>query len=561
MAHEQKQYEPAAATTMPVPVSEKNFDRETSDSSGEENVEAIHQTSIVQTQPEEPARTLRGIKWMICVLSIFSSVFLYALDNTIVATIQPAIINDLGHLEKLPWVSVAFQVSSVALDLTWGKLYGKFDGKILFLLSVFIFEVGSALCGAAPTIDAEIVGRAICGAGGIGIYMGALNLLAVTTTNKERPVYISLMGICWGAGTVLGPVVGGAFADSSATWRWSFYINLVIGAVAAPAYFLLLPHTNTHLHGKKLLSRVRAVDWVGTILISGAIVSGIMGVNFGGVLFAWDNGEIIGPLVCSGVLWILFGLQQSYSVFTTPEDRIFPCDIVRNWEANILFAQTACGMGASLVFIYFIPLYFQFVQSDKALDAGIRLLPSIFLMIFGSIVTGTMLGKGFWFLPFVLCGSVLVIVGGSLMYTNVEVHTSAAPIYGYSVLMAFGVGLFTQGPISVVQSLFPADRVADATAFIGFGQVVGIAIMLAVANAIFLNKATIGIQHLLPDTPLAEVQAAIQGVGSELFRNLNSVLREAVLQAVVDSMNTAYILVIVAGAVSLVLCPFFKRQK
>lgn len=87
-------------------------------------------------EAEQPVRTLKGIKWFICVLSIFSSVFLYALDNTIVATIQPAIIQDLGHIEKLPWVSVAYQVTSVALDLTWGKLYGKFNGKTLFLASV-----------------------------------------------------------------------------------------------------------------------------------------------------------------------------------------------------------------------------------------------------------------------------------------------------------------------------------------------------------------------------------------------------------------------------------------
>lgn len=237
-----------------------------------------------------------------------------------------------------------------------GKLYAKFNGKTMFLAAVFIFEVGSAVCGAAPTIDAEIVGRAICGAGGIGIYMGALNILAVTTTHKERPVYISLMGICWGSGTVFGPIVGGAFADSSATWRWSFYINLVIGAVVAPAYILLLPSTNTHLREVKMLNRIRSVDWVGTVLISGAVVSGIMGVNFGGVLFAWNSGEIIGCFVCSGILWILFGLQQGFSVCTTPEDRIFPCDIIRNWEADVLFAQTACGLGASLVAIYFIPV-------------------------------------------------------------------------------------------------------------------------------------------------------------------------------------------------------------
>jgi MFS family permease len=186
--------------------------------------------------------------------------------------------------------------------------------------------------------------------------MGALNLLAVTTTNAERPVYISLMGICWGAGTVLGPVIGGAFADSSATWRWAFYINLPIGGVAAPAYILLLPGTNEHLRHQKMFPRIRAIDWVGTILISGAVVSGIMGINFGGVLFPWNSGTIIGCFVCSGVLWILFGLQQAFAVCTTTEDRIFPCDIALNWEADVLFAQTACGLGGSMVAIYFIPV-------------------------------------------------------------------------------------------------------------------------------------------------------------------------------------------------------------
>lgn len=221
---------------------------------------------------------------------------------------------------------------------------------------MLIFEVGSAICGAAPTVNAEIVGRAICGVGGIGIYMGALNLLAATTTSAERPVYISLMGICWGLGTVLGPIIGGAFADSSATWRWSFYINLVIGAVVAPAYILLLPSTNENLRGTRLTTRICTLDWVGTVLVSGAVVSGIMAINFGGLLFAWSSATIIGLFVCSGILFIFFGIQQAWSILTTPEDRIFPCDIVLNCEADVLFAQTAAGLGASLVVIYFIPV-------------------------------------------------------------------------------------------------------------------------------------------------------------------------------------------------------------
>lgn len=154
-----------------------------------------------------------------------------------------------------------------------------------------------------------------------------------------------------------------------------------------------------------------------------------------------------------------------------------------------------------------------------------------------------------------------MVIGAAFMYALIQINTNAAPIYGYNILLAFGAGLFTQRPISVVQAKLPANRVADATAFIGFGQIVGIAIILSVASAVFLNTATNGIMRLLPlpDTPVPQVQAAITGVGSELFRNLSDTLRRGVLEVIVDSINDAYILIMVAGALTVVLSVFMKR--
>jgi hypothetical protein len=185
----------------------------------------------------------------------------------------------------------------------------------------------------------------------------------------------------------------------------------------------------------------------------------------------------------------------------------------------------------------------------------------MFLMIFASILTGTFLGRGFRFVPFALFGGVMVLIGGALMYTFVRADTNASYLYGFSVLIGFGAGLYTQGPISVVQSLFPADRVADATAFIGFGQVLGIAIMLAVANAIFLNEATDGIQQLLPGSPLNEVQSAIQGVQSDLINDAGDMTRAGIDAVVVDAINNAYILVMVAAALTVILTLFMKRSR
>jgi predicted MFS family arabinose efflux permease len=169
---------------------------------------------------EVPPRDIAGVKWGIVVAAILSSTFLFALDNTIVADIQPVIVTHFDSVGKLTWLSVAFLIGAAATNLIWGKIFGQFNAKWTYIFCVFLFELGSAVCGAAPNMDALIVGRAICGVGGAGMYVGVMTLLSVTTTLHERPMYIGGTGLTWGLGTVLGPIIGGAFVESSAGWRW-----------------------------------------------------------------------------------------------------------------------------------------------------------------------------------------------------------------------------------------------------------------------------------------------------------------------------------------------------
>jgi MFS family permease len=150
--------------------------------------------------------------------------FIYSLDGTIVADLGPSIVNEFDSVPLLPWLSVGFMVGSIITVLPLGKLYGKYNAKWLYVISVVLFLASSALCGAAPTMSAMIVGRVFLGMAGNGIYFGILTLLSVNTTDKERPAYLSLVGFVWGLGTVLGPVVGGGF--DKVNWRWAFYLNL-----------------------------------------------------------------------------------------------------------------------------------------------------------------------------------------------------------------------------------------------------------------------------------------------------------------------------------------------
>lgn len=165
------------------------------------------------------SRTIHGWKRTIAMVTILSTTFLFALDNTIVADIQPSIINQFHDVERLPWFGVGFGLGSTAV-LPWGKAYGIYRVKWLFVSTVILFEAGSAICGAAPNVNALIIGRVLAGVGGSGMYSGCLTYISVTTSNTERPLYMAGVAVAWGAGTVIGPIVGGAFAGSSATWRW-----------------------------------------------------------------------------------------------------------------------------------------------------------------------------------------------------------------------------------------------------------------------------------------------------------------------------------------------------
>jgi len=305
-------------------------------------------------------------------------------------------------------------LGGAAVVLPFGKLYGLFDAKWLYILSSILFNVGSAICGAAPNMDALIVGRVLAGMGGNGMYLGVMTLLSVNTSDRERPGYLSFVGLVWGIGTVLGPVVGGAFVESPATWRWAFYINLCVAGLFAPVYLFWIPSFKPRA-GTKSLELVREFDIVGTVLSMGAITTLIMATNLGGALYEWNSGQIIALFVVSFVLFIVFALQQTYTIFTTLTTRIFPIQFMRNWNAVLLFCLAAAVNTAGFIPIYYVPLYFQFTRGDSAIQAAVRLLPLIFVLSAAILANGHLMARFSYFQPWYLFGSVLTLIGGVLL--------------------------------------------------------------------------------------------------------------------------------------------------
>ncbi|KAI8650581.1 MFS domain-containing protein [Fusarium keratoplasticum] len=516
-------------------------------SNEEEAMSTVGNEDSSMAEVEKSPRDLHGWKWALSYTAMLSTTFLFALDNTIVADIQPAILKDLGAIELLPWVGTGFALGTMAV-LPWSKVYGIFSIREIYLFNILLFEVGSALCGAAPNMNAMILGRVIAGVGGSGMYSGTLTYVSVCTTMKERALYMAGSTVIWGIGTVLGPVVGGAFAESSATWRWGFYINLVVGAVFAPAYLFLFPSLNPQpqLFTKQ---KLRNMDWPMTFVFLTGSAFFIMAISFGGTLYSWHSAAEIAFWTSSGVFLVVSVVLLKFHPGVSKEHQLWPSHFLKMPVVMNMQLQIFLSGGIILTIIYYIPLYFQFIRGDGALDAGIRLLPLIIAMVVTCMVSGVLLPKTPRFSPWYIVGSALVLIGTALMYT-VNEATKNANIYGYNILIGVGAGCYIVTGFTVVQSLVPAGDTANAVAAMTIAQNMGMVLFLSVCGTVFQNTAIKEVGQALPQLSPDEIAELVAGTSSKAFQSLSPSERSTVITNITSAIRNVWLLFLVAAALS-----------
>lgn len=241
--------------------------------------------------------------------------------------------------------------------------------------------------------------------------------------------------------------------------------------MCAPVYVFLLPTLNPR-PGQSFFQKAKDIDFLGTTLVIGLIISIVKAICFGGVLYAWNSGQVITLFVLSFVLLVTFLGQQHFAIGTTPEYRMFPMHFLKSAPMVVLFLEVACCATNVFVPVYFLPLYFQFVKADTAIWAGVHMLPYVVFQSVIGTISGLVVGKTGCYVPWYIFAGIFRISGAACLYTINE-FTDLANIYGYEILLGLGSGAATQLTFAVASlKVAPAD-IGRSTGWEAFAQLWG----------------------------------------------------------------------------------------
>jgi MFS family permease len=307
-----------------------------------------------------------------------------------------------------------------------------FPKKLVYLVYIGVFEIGSLICALAPNSNALIAGRAVSGLGASGIFAGSLIIVATIAPLHKRPLLTGMTNGTFGASQIIGPLIGGAFAQN-VTWRWCFWINLPTGGVSIALIILFLRLQKSATEMTPLKTKLKSLDLLGFGLFAGSITMLLLVLQWGGVVYSWNSSIVIGLLVGFGVVFMIFVGSQWY----VADSALVPPKLFHYRTVILAFGACLLGPGGVACIIYYLPIWFQAVQGATPIHSGTRYLPSVISDVLTSIVGGGIVMNVGWYNPFYIFGVAILAIGSGLLST-LNPTTDAGKWIGYQILTGSG---------------------------------------------------------------------------------------------------------------------------
>ncbi|WP_322070444.1 MDR family MFS transporter [Paraburkholderia bannensis] len=446
---------------------------------------------------------------------------LAALDQTIVSTALPTIVGELGGLDRLSWVVTAYLLTSTIVVPLYGKFGDLFGRKIVLQAAIVIFLVGSALCGVAQDMPQLIALRALQGIGGGGLMVVTMAAVGDVIPPAQRGKYQGMFGGVFGLATVVGPLLGG-FLVEHLSWRWIFYINLPLGALALVVIGAVFK--------PRVVQVKHVIDYMGAGWLAAALTCLILFTSEGGSLLPWNSPQLWLTLLMGVVAVAGFIHEEKHAV-----EPIMPLALFRE-RTFVLSSLIGFIVGVSLFgSVTFLPLYLQVVKGSTPSQAGVQMLPMMGGVLLMSVIAGRIISKIGKYRMFPIIGTACVAVAMMLL-ARLEIATPITQMYLYMGLLGCGLGMVMQVLILAVQNTVEFRHMGVATSGATLFRSIGGSVGVAAFGAVFSH----GLHTRLATLISADVELP-QPLTPEVIRHLPPALHAQYLDAFAGALHTVYL--------------------
>jgi len=424
----------------------------------------------------------------IVMLGTLSALFLAALDQTVVATAFPRIVGELDGLGLLPWVFTAYLLASTSIVPIAGKLGDQFGRKPLFLAAIAIFLGGSFASGAAQTMLQLVIFRGVQGVGGGMLFATAFAVVGDLYAPLERGRIQGLFAAMFGFSSVVGPSLGGWITES-ASWRWVFYVNVPVGAVALATVWFGMPWVRQR-------GRRAALDLPGAALLIGTLVPLLLALTWGGDRYEWTSPQVIGLLAASALGLPLFLLAERLA-----EEPVLPLHLFRNRTflvtSAVVFLLGAGMFGA----ITMIPTFLQGVRGEGARAAGTWMTPLTLSLSASAMIGGQIMSRTGKYKVLVVASLALMVLGMGLL-SQLQADTAMWELVLAMVIVGMGIGMTMPIFTVIVQNALPFQFIGVATSSVQFFRQVGGTVGVAVFTGIMIHRFRDGVAEVASSAPI-----------------------------------------------------------